>query len=146
MKDTTKATTRTSDDDPFAERAGQHPVSHLLSSPIVYVDSEASVRDVAVQLRTADVSLAVVGDEQNVLGVISERDVVRAVALDIDLDSTVAESIETDDVKWATVDSSVDDVAEEMLENYLRHVLVGDDDGSLAGVVSMRDLLAVYLV
>ena len=36
--------------------------------------------------------------------------------------------------------------AEEMLENYLRHVLVGSDDGGLLGVVSMRDLLTAYLV
>jgi CBS domain-containing protein len=150
VKENTKATTQFSDDDLLAasidQRDGQHSISNLLSTSIVYVDSAASVRDVAVKLRSADVSLAVVGDDQHVLGVISERDVVRAVALDIDLDTTLADAIETDDIKWATVDSSVDDVAEEMLENYLRHVLIGNDDGALVGVVSMRDLLAVYLV
>ena len=36
------------------------------------------------------------------------------------------------------------DVAEEMMENYVRHVLVGDD-GVLVGVVSMRDLLGAFL-
>lgn len=137
-------------EDPFDEsipaRDGQHSVGNLVSDSILYVDSTASIRDVAVQLRTADVSLAVVGDVQDVVGVISERDIVRAVALDIDLDTTIAETIETDDVKWATVDSTVDDVAEEMLENYLRHILVRGNDGSLVGVVSMRDLLTVYLI
>lgn len=138
-----------SDDDVFAEeiadRDGRQPISNLVSTSIVFVGGTASVRDVAVRLRTADVSLAVVGDEQQVFGVVSERDIVRAVALGVDLDTAIAAAIETDELKWATVESSVDDVAEEMLENYLRHILVRDVDGSLVGVVSMRDLLATYL-
>ncbi len=60
--------------------------------------------------------------------------------------STQVEAIETENLKWAAETSTVDDVAEEMLENYLRHVLVGSDDGGLLGVVSMRDLLTAYLV
>lgn len=137
------------DDDVFAgeiaDRDGQHPIGNLLSSSIVFVEGTASVRDVAVRLRSADVSLVVVGDEQQVFGVVSERDIVRAVALGVDLDTAIAAAIETDDLKWATVESSVDDVAEEMLENYLRHILVRGNDGVLVGVVSMRDLLATYL-
>ena len=128
------------------DSVGQHPITNFLSESIVYVEPTASIRDVSVQLRTTDVSLAVVGNEQKVLGVVSERDIVRAVALDMDLDLTPTEAVETDELKWATVDSTVDDVVQEMLQNYLRHVLVRHDDGSLAGVVSMRDLLAVYVV
>jgi CBS domain-containing protein len=33
-----------------------------------------------------------------------------------------------------------------MLGAYVRHILVRHDDGTLAGVVSMRDLLTTYLV
>ena len=35
------------------------------------------------------------------------------------------------------------DVANEMFDRYVRHVLVANDDG-LAGIVSARDLLGVY--
>ncbi len=85
-------------------------------------------------------------DGSRLYGVVSERDIVDAVALGTDLDNTPVTTIEAEDLKWATSTSTVDDVAEEMLENYLRHVLVGDDDGGLVGVVSMRDLLTAYLV
>ena len=40
---------------------GQHHVMNLLSEAVVYVDSTASVRDMAVRRRSADVSLAVAG-------------------------------------------------------------------------------------
>ena len=106
---------------------------------------DVSLRRVAEVLRDSDVSLAVVADDTGIHGVVSERDIVRAVALGMDLDATTVQAIEAEDLKWATSDSTVDDVAEEMLENYLRHVLVGGDDRELLGVVSMRDLLTAYL-
>ena len=79
------------------------------------------------------------------MGVVSERDIVRCVALGVDLDATTVETIESEDLKWAAQGSSVDTVAEEMMENYLRHMLIADDTGLLVGVVSMRDLLTAYL-
>ena len=75
----------------------------------------------------------------------SERDIVTSVALGFDLDETTVERVETDDLVWATTDSTVGDVAEEMMEHYLRHMLIRDDEGLLAGVVSIRDLLTAFL-
>lgn len=133
-------------DDEFASPSGRHSILNFVADSIVFVEPSASLRDVAVRLHSSDVGLVVVRGAGLVEGVVSERDIVRAVALDIDLDNTAVDEIETEDLKWATTTSTVDDVAEEMLENYLRHVLVGDDEGDLAGVVSIRDVLSAYLV
>lgn len=133
------------DDDDIEAVGGGRSVAGFVSEETARVAPDASLRHVAEVLRSTDVSLAVVADDAGIHGVISERDIVRAVALGLDLDTTVAQTIEAEDLKWATTTSTVDDVAEEMLENYLRHVLVGDDDGGLVGVVSMRDLLTAYL-
>jgi CBS domain-containing protein len=125
---------------------GRQPVAGFVSDAITTVAPHSSLRHVAEVLRSSDVSLAIVADGETLHGVVSERDIVNAVALGSDLDTTQVEAIETENLKWATETSTVDDVAEEMLENYLRHVLVGSDDGGLLGVVSMRDLLTAYLV
>jgi CBS domain-containing protein len=125
---------------------GRRPVDGFVSDTVTYVEPTASLRQVAEVLRSADVSLAVVGDDTTIHGVVSERDIVAAVALDIDLDGTTVDAIEAEDLKWATARTTVDDVAEEMLENYLRHVLVHSEDGGLVGVVSMRDILTAYLI
>ena len=61
------------------------------------------------------------------------------------MDATAVEAVETEDLKWATPGSTIDDVIKEMMENYLRHVLIADDAGILLGVVSIRDLMAAYL-
>jgi CBS domain-containing protein len=141
-----RSTTLEPDDDDMGAIGGRRPVLGFVSEETTRIEPGASLRRVAEVLRATDVSLAVVSDDAGIHGVISERDIVRAVALGLDLDATVAEAIEAEDLKWAAPTSTVDDVAEEMLENYLRHVLVGGDDGELLGVVSMRDLLTAYLV
>lgn len=126
-------------------RAGALSVELFMSDSIAMVSPSTSIRDAAERLQIAEVGLLVVGTPDGVHGVVSERDIVRCVALGADLDTTPVEAIESDHLKWSTVDSTVDTVAEEMMENYLRHMLVADDAGQLVGVVSMRDLLTAYL-
>ena len=109
------------------------------------IEPTLSVRAAAARLRDAGVGLLVVGTTDQVNGVVSERDIVRCVAEGADLDATTVEMIESEDLKWASRTASVSDVVEEMMENYLRHVLIAGDGGELVGVASMRDLMAAYL-
>lgn len=124
---------------------GREAISSLLSDEVVFVEPGDSIRGAAEKLRSADVSLAVVGKPGEVAGVVSERDIVGAVARGLDLEVTVIDLIETGRLRWSAAGAPIDDVAEEMLQNHLRHVLVCEDDGTLAGVVSMRDLLGALL-
>ena len=62
----------------------------------------------------------------------------------LDLDETPVSTVESTHLKWATPDSMVGEVVGEMMNNYVRHVLVGDD-AELVGMVHMRDMLAAYL-
>lgn len=125
---------------------GARLVSEFLADEVTTIAPTTTLRDAAVMLRARDISLAVVGDGGDIEGVVSERDLVAAIALNLDLDNTTVANIESDTLRWSTSTSRVDDVAEEMLEAYLRHILVRDEDGGLAGVVSMRDLLTAYLM
>lgn len=133
--------------DPFDEapQPGLDTIDTLLGAEVVYVDASASIRAAATQLRDADVSLAVAGSPDEVVGVVSERDIVDAVARGLDLETTVVDAIETHDLRWTMASSTIADAADEMLGHHLRHLLVRRDDGGMAGVVSMRDLLAAVM-
>lgn len=120
-------------------------VELFMGETVPLVDPSTTVREAAVRLREAEVGLLVVGTADAVQGVVSERDIVRCVASGVDLDGTTVEAIESEDLKWATRDTSVAEVVEEMMEHYLRHVLIAGDDGQLVGVASMRDLIAAFL-
>lgn len=119
-------------------------VTAFMSEDVTIAPATTSLRDAAIALETAGVGILVVGTRDDVEGVVSERDILRAVARGIDLDTTTVAEVESTHLMWATLESTVGDVVEEMMEGYIRHVLVGDQTG-LVGVVSMRDLLAAYL-
>jgi CBS domain-containing protein len=74
------------------------------------------------------------------VGLVTERDIRRSVAEGIASDTSVA-SIMSDDPDTFDPDLDVWDAAAWITESGYRHLPVIDDDGSLLGVVSIRDLL-----
>ena len=124
---------------------GTAPISTVIGDEPVTLAATSSLRDAARHLVDAGVGLAVVGSAEDVEGVVSERDIVKAVAAGVDPDSTTVADIETKDrLDWATTDSTIGEVVDEMLRDYVRHILVSDGK-KLVGIVSMRDVLAVYV-
>ena len=120
------------------------PITAFMNEEIVTVAPTTTLREAATALDDAGVGCIVVGSAKSVEGVVSERDILRAVAHGLDLDATPVSTVESTHLKWATPDSTVGEVVGEMMGNYVRHVLVGEN-ATLVGMVSMRDMLAAYL-
>ncbi len=120
------------------------PVTAYMSEEVTIAEPTTTLREAAVALEVAGVGILIVGTRDDVEGVVSERDVLRAVARGLDLDAATVAEVESTHLMWATPDSAVGEVIEEMMEGYIRHVLVGDETG-LVGIVSMRDLMSAFL-
>jgi CBS domain-containing protein len=118
-------------------------ISALVGEFIAMVPLDATVIDAARTLTDAEVGLAAVGDKNEVKAVVSERDIVHAVAAGRDPATTSVLDIASTGLVWADATASVAEVAAEMAEQYVRHVLV-EKDGRLVGIVSARDVLGVY--
>lgn len=98
--------------------------------------------DVARRMAEKDVGALAVLDGDQVTGVITERDLVRALAEVDDPRSVRAAEYASEEVETASVDEDSWDVADRMLREGFRHMPV-TKDGQMIGMVSMRDLLAV---
>jgi CBS domain-containing protein len=121
------------------------PISTVIGDEPIVIASDTTLREAARRLSDAGVGLIVVGSTADVEGVVSERDIVEAVAGGVDLDTTTVADVETKDhLDWATADSTIAEVADEMMRDYVRHILVTNGP-KLIGVVSMRDVLALYV-
>ncbi|MGD0381529.1 MAG: CBS domain-containing protein [Acidimicrobiales bacterium] len=123
--------------------AGETPVSELIEGDVVRVSQDASLIEVAELLAAANIGAVLVGDETRVTAIVSERDVVRAVAERRDPVATRASEVGHDTLVWSDVTATVAEVATEMMDRYVRHVLI-EDGGRFVGIVSARDLLGVY--
>jgi CBS domain-containing protein len=123
--------------------AGQTPISVVVADAVLRVAPNTSVVDVARAMADASVGLVVVGEGDELIGVVSERDIVAALAKGRDPSTTTARQIAQVDLVWCDLTATVAEVAVEMMERYVRHVLV-EADGRLVGIVSARDVLGVY--
>jgi CBS domain-containing protein len=119
-------------------------VSDVIGATVIRVSPDASIYEVAKVLTLDDIGAVVVGTADSVMGIISERDVTRAVAVQRDLERVRAIDIAHTDLIWCDATATVAEVAEEMMERWIRHVLV-ERAGRLAGIVSARDLLGIYV-
>lgn len=123
--------------------AAATPVSLLIGAPVMKTAPDADLFELCATLAGAGVGMLVVAANSHVEGVVSERDVVQALADRRDPATTRARHIANSSLVWCDAQATVAEVAEQMMESYVRHVLV-EDDGKLVGVVSARDLLGTY--
>lgn len=123
--------------------AGSASVSRLIGDSVVRIASDATLADVARVLTGSEIGAVLVGDDARPQALVSERDLVHAVADGRDPASTPAAEVASAELAWCDVDSTIDEVAMEMMDRYIRHVLV-EDEGVLVGIVSARDLLGAY--
>lgn len=95
-------------------------------------------------------AVVVSSDGATIEGIVSERDVVRAMAADPDAGRTggvrpkAVGEIMTSDVATISPDDSIDDAMQRMTAGRFRHLPVSVE-GSLAGIVSIGDVVKVRL-
>ena len=111
----------------------------LVKRPAVKVHHEATLRSVAETFTEESIGAAVVKDTDPP-GIVSERDIVRALAEGADPDQERAGEIMTEDIASVSPDESILRSVALMLANEIRHLPV-IEDGVVVGVVSARDTL-----
>jgi CBS domain-containing protein len=117
-------------------------VAQFASTDVVKATPDITIKDAAKILREHNIGLLVLVDREDqskVVGVVSERDIVRAVAEGID-PSRPALDIATRSVISVEADDPLNKAAELMRRHNIRHVVVLKD-GKLYGVLSIRDLV-----
>jgi len=114
------------------------PPGRLLS-----VDPQARLSEVAREMRGNDADSVAVMEDGVLVGIITERDLVRAIADGVNPSQTAANVIMTADPATVTADEDVSVVALKMMSLGVRHLPVVDGNGKPMGLVSARNLVAV---
>jgi CBS domain-containing protein len=109
---------------------------------IVSVSPSATVLEIAEIISTRRIgAVLVLTPEGGVAGIVSERDLVKALVTHPETVLTLrADALMTRHVTTATLQTTVDEAMEIMDAGYFRHLPVLDD-GRLVGIISIRDLV-----
>jgi CBS domain-containing protein len=120
------------------------PVESLVGGPVATIRPTATLREAAESLAADGVGLLVVVDASGVRGVLSERDIVHAIAEDLDL--TIERVLDSATTDLLTIDetASITAAAQAMSKAEIRHLAI-TRKGVVTGVVSIRDVVNVLL-
>lgn len=117
-------------------------IGELVTGGTVTVDEKLTLRSIAAVLSAADIGAALVHRDNSPVGIVSERDVVRALAEEADPETVWSADVMTEDLITADAGQEILRVAFRMIDEGIRHLAV-TRNGGVIGVVSSRDVFAV---
>ena len=115
-------------------------VRELVGGDVVWVSPDATLRLAAETMMATEVGSVAVEVDGALEGILTERDLLRAVANDADLDRDVASNWMTEYPDSFGPEMEVEEAASWMLATGFRHLPVVDGDAVL-GVISIKDVL-----
>lgn len=119
-------------------------VREVMSPDVATVASDASVSDAAKVMVKGGFGSVIIVHGKMLVGILTERDVLRAAANETDLSTASVEDWMTPAPETAEPDLETEDAAGMMLSRGFRHLPV-TQDGDLVGIVSLRDVLSARI-
>ncbi len=116
-------------------------IREIMSTEVEVVAPETVIHEVAKKMQHHDCGSVLVGKDDRLIGVITDRDLaLRCVALSHDPATTKAEDVMTKQILYCRDTDELEDVAENMTRNKVRRMPVLDKDKRLVGIVSLGDM------
>jgi predicted transcriptional regulator len=119
---------------------GRHRVQRLAQRPAVYVHTNDTLRRAASVLIEESIGAALVRGAHHAVGLISERDIIRALADGASPDRTHVEDVMAEELLTVGPNDELLDAVHRMLDGEVRHLPIMED-GVAIGMLSARDAL-----
>jgi len=118
-------------------------VRDVMTGAAVTDSATDTLRSAAERMWREQTGSLLVMDDDRLAGIITERDLLRAVALGADLATATVDEAMTAEVFTVPPDMPLRDAAREMAARWIRHLPVVDG-GWVLGVISMRDVTGIF--
>ncbi len=116
-------------------------IAEVMNKSVVTVDPTSSIGEAAEKMIEAGVGAVVVMEDMaRIVGIITERDLMRAVAQRARAAEARVRQWMTESVVTIEPDTEIKDAAKMMFERNFRHLPVVNKEGRLMGIASLRRL------
>jgi signal-transduction protein with cAMP-binding, CBS, and nucleotidyltransferase domain len=115
-------------------------VSDLAKRPLVILDCDKTIQELASTMADKHVSAVLLADSGKTIGIVTERDLARQVcAKGLAPEKTPVTALMSAPVVTVQGDASLQDAAEQMVKNGVRHLAVKDEKQELVGMITATD-------
>lgn len=117
-------------------------IADIMRSEFVEVAPEDTLGEVAERMTALDMGAVAVKDFGRLIGILTERDLLRAMAARVHTSEARVREWMTEDPVTVASEMEAEDAAEMMIAHGFRHLPVVDAGGAVIGVVSLRRVAA----
>ena len=117
-------------------------VSEIMTNAAVIDQSDDTLAEAASKMWKQQTGSLLVMEEDDLVGILTERDILKAVATGSKLNETRVSEVMTKDLITVGPQATLREAAKIMADRWIRHLPVVDG-GQLVGVLSQRDLAGV---
>jgi CBS domain-containing protein len=114
-------------------------IGEVMSTTLISVEPHATVAEAATVMGERHVGSALVMEEGQLVGIFTERDIVRALSQHFDAPGHQVVNWMTREPTTVRTTTTVEEALDLMLSKGFRHLPV-EEDGIIVGIVSIRDL------
>ncbi|MGH8868839.1 MAG: CBS domain-containing protein [Actinomycetes bacterium] len=118
-------------------------VADVMTKASISESPTDTLRGAAERMWQQQTGSLVVMDAGRLVGIVTERDVLKAAAHGAQLDETLIKDVMTGEVVTTGADSPLRDAARTMAQHWIRHLPVVEG-GDVVGILSQRDILGVF--
>jgi CBS domain-containing protein len=117
-------------------------LADVMRTEVIDVAPEDTLGEVAERMSAVNVGAVVVKDFGRLIGILTERDMLKAMAARVHTSDARVRQWMTEDPLTASAEMDVEEAARVMLEHNFRHLPVVDEAGAVVGLVSLRRVVA----
>ena len=116
-----------------------HKLKDVMSRDVKVISPDATIREAARKMLEGDFGMMPVGENDRMIGAISDRDIAILGVADGKDPNTKVRDVMSEGITWAYEDDSVDEAAKIMSEHQIRRLPVVNSDKRLVGIVALGD-------
>jgi CBS domain-containing protein len=120
-------------------------IGQLMTGDLSFVLEDASIQEAAGQMHTMRIGSLLVKKESNFSGIVTETDVVKAVAEQpAEVGHLTVKELMSSPIITVDGNMSPQYARDLMADRKIRHLAVTGEGGKIVGIISVRDLLAYF--
>lgn len=116
-------------------------INSIMSRDVITLDPAESLKSAVMKMNAGDISCVVVVEENKPVGILTERDIIYLLGVDIDFDTVDLRTVMRSPVISISEDTELPEAANLMVINNLRRLVIVDGQHNVIGIVTQTDII-----
>jgi len=117
-------------------------VSDVMNKNVVVAKSDVTIKEASKVMSQYKIGSLIILKDSEIMGIITDTDIVRALAKDMDADTTIMEEIMSKKVVTIEPEKTIEDAVDLMIKHKIKRLPVVEE-GKIKGIITATDIIVV---